>query len=38
MWSWETFIDAFPFVIKGINVTLGLTFTSYALAIAAGFI
>src|SRR5699024_6897245 len=28
----------FPFVIKGINVTLGLTFTSYALAIAAGFI
>src|SRR5699024_9332648 len=38
MWSWETFIDAFPFVIKGINVTIGLTFTSYALAIAAVFI
>ncbi|KKK34046.1 amino acid ABC transporter permease [Salinicoccus sediminis] len=38
MWSWETFIDAFPFVIKGINVTLGLTFTSYVLALAAGFI
>jgi len=38
MWSWETFIDAFPFVIKGINVTLGLTFTSYVLALVAGFI
>ncbi|WP_020007780.1 ectoine/hydroxyectoine ABC transporter permease subunit EhuD [Salinicoccus albus] len=38
MWSWETFIDAFPFVIEGINITLGLTVTSYLLALAAGFI
>lgn len=38
MWSWETFIDAFPFIIKGIKITLGLTFTSYLLALAAGFI
>lgn len=38
MWSWETFIDAFPFILKGINITLGLTFTSYLLALAAGFI
>ncbi|WP_411843620.1 ectoine/hydroxyectoine ABC transporter permease subunit EhuD [Salinicoccus sp. HZC-1] len=38
MWSWETFIDAFPFIIKGINITLGLTFTSYLLALIVGFI
>ena len=37
-WSWETFADAFPIVITGINITLGLTVTSFALAMVAGFI
>lgn len=37
-WSWETFADAFPIVITGINITLGLTVTSFALALVAGFI
>lgn len=37
-WSWETFADAFPIIITGINVTLGLTVTSFILALIVGFI
>ncbi len=37
-WSWETFIDAFPIIITGINVTLGLTVTSFLLALIVGFV
>lgn len=37
-WSWETFLDAFPIIITGINVTLGLTITSFILALIVGFV
>lgn len=37
-WSWETFFDAFPIILTGINVTLGLTIVSFLIALAAGFI
>lgn len=37
-WSWETFVDAFPIIITGINVTLGLTVTSFLLALIVGFV
>lgn len=37
-WSWETFSDAFPFVVKGIGITLGLTVTCYIFALLFGFV
>ncbi|CAM4186043.1 ectoine/hydroxyectoine ABC transporter permease subunit EhuD [Lacicoccus alkaliphilus] len=37
-WSWETFMDALPIIITGLNVTLGLTVASFLLALAAGFV
>lgn len=37
-WSWETFADAFPIIITGINITLGLTVTSFLLALVVGFV
>lgn len=36
-WSWKVFIDAFPFVIKGIGITAGLTIASFAFALVFGF-
>lgn len=36
-WSWETFNDAFPFVVKGIGMTLGLTVACYVFALLFGF-
>jgi len=36
-WSWEVFYDAFPFVAKGIGITAGLTFASFAFALVFGF-
>lgn len=37
-WSWETFFDALPLILEGLHITLGLTITSFLLAITAGFI
>lgn len=37
-WSWDVFIDAFPFVIKGLGITVGLTLSSFALALVFGFV
>lgn len=37
-WSWETFLDAFPIIVMAINVTLGLTVTSFLLALIGGFV
>lgn len=37
-WSWETFFDAFPIIIQGLYITLGLTLTSFAVALAVGFV
>jgi polar amino acid transport system permease protein len=36
-WSWDTFFDALPLIIQGLHITLGLTLTSFILAIIAGF-
>jgi len=36
-WNWETFNDAFPFVVKGIGMTLGLTIGCYIFALLFGF-
>lgn len=36
-WDWETFFEAFPIVIQGLHITLGLTITSFILAVAVGF-
>lgn len=36
-WSWEVFGDAFPFVLKGIGITVGLTLASFAFALVFGF-
>lgn len=37
-WSWEIFTDAFPFVLKGIGITLGLTIACYVFALVFGFV
>ncbi|MFS0749068.1 ectoine/hydroxyectoine ABC transporter permease subunit EhuD [Oceanobacillus sp. 1P07AA] len=36
--SFETFIDALPYVLDGIWVTIGLTFASFAFALIFGFV
>ncbi|WP_373895020.1 ectoine/hydroxyectoine ABC transporter permease subunit EhuD [Virgibacillus sp. CBA3643] len=37
-WSWDTFLDAFPIVIQGIGITLGLTITCYVFALVFGLV
>ncbi|GAB3064518.1 ectoine/hydroxyectoine ABC transporter permease subunit EhuD [Salinicoccus sesuvii] len=37
-WSWETFLDAFPLILEGLKITLGLTVVSYLLALIIGFV
>lgn len=37
-WSWLVFRDAFPFVLKGLGITAGLTFASFAFALVFGFV
>src|SRR5699024_3824475 len=32
-WSWEVFFEAFPLVIKGLGVTVGLTISCYLFAL-----
>lgn len=36
-WSWETFLDAIPYVSKGIGITIGLTFSCFLFALVFGF-
>lgn len=36
-WQWSTFFDAFPMIIKGLHITIGLTFASYFTALIVGF-
>ncbi|MFC4986073.1 hypothetical protein ACFPFV_12415 [Salinicoccus siamensis] len=31
-WSWGTFLEAFPIILEGLKITLGLTVESYLLA------
>ncbi|NWO14977.1 ectoine/hydroxyectoine ABC transporter permease subunit EhuD [Virgibacillus sp.] len=37
-WSWEVVAEAFPKIIDGLGITLGLTIACYAFALAFGFI
>jgi len=37
-WSWDVFFEAFPLVIKGLGVTVGLTITCYLFALIFGFV
>ncbi|MFB4168048.1 ectoine/hydroxyectoine ABC transporter permease subunit EhuD [Virgibacillus sp. JSM 102003] len=37
-WSWNTFFDAFPMVLEGLGITLGLTIACYIFALIFGFI
>lgn len=37
-WKWETFFEAFPIVIKGLGITVGLTFACFAFALVFGFV
>ena len=36
-WNWEIFFDAFPFVLQGLGITVGLTITCYLFALLLGF-
>src|SRR5690625_7207473 len=36
--SWDVFVDAFPFVVKGLKITVLLTFTCYIFALIVGFV
>jgi len=37
-WNWDVFFDAFPIVIKGLHVTVGLTFACFIFALIFGFV
>ncbi|WP_042220457.1 ectoine/hydroxyectoine ABC transporter permease subunit EhuD [Oceanobacillus manasiensis] len=37
-WSWEIFWDAFPVVLEGLGITVGLTFACYLFALIFGFV
>lgn len=37
-WSWETFYDAFPIVLEGLGITIGLTIACYLFALVFGFL
>lgn len=37
-WSWDVFLDAFPMVIQGLGITVGLTITCYVFALIFGFV
>lgn len=37
-WSWDTFMEALPFVLQGLGITIGLTITCYLFALLFGFV
>lgn len=37
-WSWNTFLEAFPIVLEGLGITLGLTIACYLFALIFGFL
>ncbi|MFC2947859.1 ectoine/hydroxyectoine ABC transporter permease subunit EhuD [Virgibacillus sediminis] len=37
-WSWDTFFEAFPIILQGLGVTVGLTFACYIYALIFGFV
>ena len=36
-WQWSTFFDAFPLIIQGLGVTIGLTIACYLCSLIVGF-
>lgn len=36
-WDWSYFLDAFPFVVKGLGITVGLTIACFVFALVFGF-
>ena len=36
-WDWEVFFDAFPMIIQGLGITVGLTIACYIFALIFGF-
>ncbi|GAA5415908.1 L-cystine transport system permease protein YecS [Paraliobacillus ryukyuensis] len=37
-WSWDTFLEALPFVLQGLGITIGLTFSCFVFALVFGFV
>ncbi|MCG3419311.1 ectoine/hydroxyectoine ABC transporter permease subunit EhuD [Oceanobacillus sp. M65] len=37
-WSWEIFFDAFPVVLEGLGITVGLTLACYLFSLIFGFV
>ncbi|WP_082684194.1 ectoine/hydroxyectoine ABC transporter permease subunit EhuD [Lentibacillus amyloliquefaciens] len=37
-WQWDTFFEAFPMVLEGLGITLGLTVATYLFALIFGFV
>jgi polar amino acid transport system permease protein len=37
-WKWDMFLEAFPFILQGIGVTIGLTFACFLFALLFGFV
>lgn len=37
-WSWDTFVDALPFVLDGLWITIALTFSCFIFALIFGFV
>src|SRR5690625_7711552 len=37
-WSWDVFFDAFPLIIKGLYITVGLTIACFVFALIFGFV
>ncbi|HLS60099.1 MAG TPA: ectoine/hydroxyectoine ABC transporter permease subunit EhuD [Virgibacillus sp.] len=37
-WSWDVFYDAFPLIIKGLWITIGLTLACFVFALLFGFV
>ncbi|MEN2768772.1 ectoine/hydroxyectoine ABC transporter permease subunit EhuD [Ornithinibacillus xuwenensis] len=37
-WKWDMFFEAFPIILEGIGVTIGLTFACYLFALLFGFV
>src|SRR5690625_4908174 len=37
-WSWDVFYDAFPLIIKGLWITIGLTIACFVFALLFGFV
>lgn len=37
-WKWDMFIDAFPFVLQGLGITISLTIACYLFAVMFGFV